>query len=131
MRKEESLERHVRGALFVDYVRMIRALKGVAWAKHLQPADMPYLEARIDPTAWYPMATFERMGLAILAEIAHDQLELVEAFGRASVDGLLAQHPMLLAADCPRDTLMPFQSFRIGFFDFTAFEKCEIVLQEG
>lgn len=126
MKKEESLERHVRGALFVDYVRMIRAHKGAAWARHLTASDMRWLETRIDPATWYPMESFERMGLAILTEIAHDQLALVEAFGRASVDGLLAQHPMLLAADCPRDTLMRFQSFRSGFFDFPAFETCEI-----
>ena len=120
------MERHVRGALFVDYVRMIRAHKAAPWTRHLQASDMRYLEARIEPATWYPMETFERMGLAILTEIARDQLAIVEAFGHASVEGLLNQYPMLLAPDCPRDTIMRFQSFRSGFFDFPAFETCEI-----
>lgn len=123
------MDRHVRGALFIDYVRMIRAHKAAAWARHLRPPDMAYLESRIDAAVWYPMETFERMGLAILTEIAHDQLAIVEAFGHASVDGLVRQYPTLLAPDCPRDTIMRFQALRSGLFDFPAFETLEITDQ--
>lgn len=120
------MTRNVRGSLFVDYVRMLRSRKGAVWSHLLLPDDMQYLSGRIDPTAWYPMETFERMGLAILSEIAGDEIKLVELFGRASVDGLVAQYPALLAPNDPRETMMRFQALQRGFFDFPAFEIGEI-----
>ena len=110
------------GTLFVDYVRMLRARKDVDWAKYFSPDDLPYLTARIKPDAWYPMSTFERMGLAILDVVAHKDLETVKAFGAASVDWLAEQHPMLLEKGDPRESVMRFQVLRQSFFDFPALE---------
>jgi hypothetical protein len=62
--------RNVKGTLFVDYVRMLRRHRGFDWSRHLTPADLELLTGRIEPESWYPMAAFERMGLAILTEIA-------------------------------------------------------------
>ena len=62
-----SAERRVKGTLFVDYVRMLRSRREMDWSKHLTAVDLGYLVQRIDPDGWYPMETFERMGLAILA----------------------------------------------------------------
>jgi hypothetical protein len=87
---------------------------------------MAYLTGRVDPAAWYPMETFERMGLAILGEIAANDVRLVELFGRASVDGLLLQYPGLLVHGEPRETLLRFQALQRGFFDFPAFDIGEI-----
>jgi hypothetical protein len=115
-----SVERRVKGTLFVDYVRMLRSLKTVDWSAHLRPEDVSYLVQRIEPDAWYPMESFERMGLAILAEIVHDDLELVRQFGRASTDRLCAQHPDLVAPGDPRDSLMRFQVQRRSFFSYAA-----------
>lgn len=120
------MSRNVRGSLFVDYVRMLRLRKDVDWSNWLLPTDVPYLAGKIDKTAWYPMETFERMGLAILKEIANEELTLVEAFGRMSVDGLLAQYPALLVPGDPRETMMRFQALQRGFFDFPAFDVVEI-----
>ena len=78
----------VKGTLFVDYVRMLRAKKGVDWARYLAPQDMPYLEQQISPEEWYPMAAFERMGLAILAEVAQSDMGLVRHWGRIQIDWL-------------------------------------------
>ena len=64
----------VKGTLFVDYVRMLRAKKGVDWSRWLAPHDLEMLRTQIEPEAWYPMSTFERMGLAILAEVAQGNL---------------------------------------------------------
>lgn len=75
------------------------------------------LLTRVDPTGWYPMATFERLGLAILREIGKGQLDGVRMWGRFQVDAVLAQFPMLLADGDPRDTLMRFDVLAAGFFD--------------
>ena len=110
------------GTLFVDYVRMLRARKDIDWAKYFTPSDLPYLTQRIAPDAWYPMETFERMGLAILDLIAQKELETVKAFGAASVDWLAEQHPALLEKGDPRESIMRFQVLRQSFFDFPALE---------
>ncbi|MBL8953465.1 MAG: hypothetical protein JNK82_22005 [Myxococcaceae bacterium] len=116
------MSRNVMGTLFVDYVRMLRTRKDVDWAKYFGPQDLPYLTARITPDGWYPMSTFERMGLAILEVIAQGELETVKAFGAASVDWLAETHPTLLAKGDPRESIMRFQVLRQSFFDFSALE---------
>ncbi|MBK7857208.1 MAG: hypothetical protein IPJ65_01035 [Archangiaceae bacterium] len=110
------------GTLFVDYVRMLRARKDVFWPTYFVKEDLPYLTQRIKPDAWYPMETFERMGVAILRVIAQDDLETVKAFGAASVDWLAEAHPTLVDKGDPRESIMRFQVMRQGFFDFPALE---------
>jgi hypothetical protein len=114
------MSHRVKGTLFVDYVRMLRGHKRVDWSRHLAPEDLSYLVQRIEADTWYPMESFERMGLAILDEIAHGSLETVRSFGRFSVDWLCQQEPRLLAPEDPLDTIMRFQVLRQGFFDYPA-----------
>ena len=116
----------VKGTLFVDYVRMLRAKKGVDWARYLTPSDLEYLDQRIVADDWYPMTAFERMGLAILAEIAEGDLRLVRQWGRMSIDWLCAIHPNLVAPEDPRESLMRFQVLRQSFFDYPALVMREI-----
>ena len=113
---------NVRGALFLDYVRMIKSHKGVTWDEHLRPDDLAFLVLRIDPDAWYPMATFERMGNAILHHVASDQMMPVRLWGRLSVRPLHAANPQLLAPSDPVETLSRFHVLRQTFFDFDALE---------
>jgi hypothetical protein len=107
--------------LFVDYVRMLRARKDVDWSRHLSPEDLEYLRARITPEAWYPMATFERMGLAILANTTHD-VQAARFWGRAQIDWLRSGNENLVVPGDPLETLMLFQVVRRGFFDFSALD---------
>jgi hypothetical protein len=107
----------VRGILFVDYVRMVRSKKDVDWAKHLTAADEAILAGRIDPHAWYPMATFERLGLGIMSEIARGALDGVRMWGRFQVDAVRTYFPELLAEGDPRETLMRFDVLAGSFFD--------------
>lgn len=114
--------RNVRGVLFLDYVRMLKAQKGVDWAAHLAPEDLPYLQQTIESAAWYPMASFERMGNGILDEIAAGDVEAARMWGRISVDQLRAKNPMLVADGDPLETLMRFRVLRSTFFDFDALD---------
>jgi hypothetical protein len=116
------LDRRVKGTLFVDYVRMLRANKGADWSRYLLPADLAYLSQRIDPAGWYPMESFERMGVAILAEVAQGDLSAVRAWGRAQTEWITQTQPDLLAPGDPTESLMRFQVMRNGFFDYTAVE---------
>ena len=112
--------RHVKGVLFLDYVRMLRSHKGVDWSRHLASADRPWLHERIDPTGWYPMSSFERFGELILQFVARGDLQAVRMWGRLSVDLLRAATPSLVEAGDPIETLNRFRVLRGTYFDFEA-----------
>lgn len=114
--------RNVKGVLFADYVRMIRSHKDIDWASQLPREDMFYLRSQIEPLDWYPMETFERLGNAILKEIAADDLEAVRTWGSMSVDQLAAATPALVAEGDPVETMMRFRVQRATYFDFEALE---------
>ena len=114
--------RQVRGVLFVDYVRMLRSQKLVDWTHHLLAEDLPYLDTQIDQAAWYPMATFERMGNAILKTVTRGELFPVQLWGRYSAAQLRAANPTLLEANDPLETLARFRVLRETFFDFSALD---------
>lgn len=121
--------RQVRGVLFLDYVRMVRRQKGVDWSEHLASEDLPYLATTIDPVAWYPMATFERLGNAILRVVAKGDLLPVRLWGRYSADQLRADKPSLVAPGDPIETLNRFRVLRSTYFDFDALEV--LMLHDG
>jgi len=116
------LNRRVKGILFAEYVRMIRGNKQHDWASELAPEDLPFLSQKVELAGWYPMATFERMGNAILKLVALDQLEAVRMWGRFSVDELRAAQPDLLVPGDPVETLQRFRVLRATYFDFPALE---------
>jgi hypothetical protein len=112
----------VKGILFAEYVRMIRSNKHHDWRSQLQPADLAFLQEKVDLAGWYPMETFERFGNAILRFVALDQLEAVRMWGRFSVDELRAAQPNLVAVGDPVETLQRFRVLRATYFDFNALE---------
>jgi hypothetical protein len=118
--------RRVRGILFVDYVRMLRGYPNVDWSKYLLPEDIDLMRSRIDLEAWYSMETFERFGVAILAEVGNWQLEAVRMWGRFQLDSVLAVYSTLLAPGDPRETMMRFQTLRRTFFDYDALNVVEV-----
>jgi hypothetical protein len=107
---------NVKGILFLDYIRMIRSHKDVDWG--FSPEDAAFLGMRIDLNGWYPMATFERMGNAILKNVANNDLRAVQMWGRFSVDALRAAQPMLVADGDPVETMRRFHVLRSTYFDF-------------
>lgn len=89
--------------------------------------DLALLDALIDPAGWYPMESFERMGDAILHEIAAGQLEAVRMWGRFQTDAILRIHPHLVSSGSPAETLARFQVLRQGFFDYDAVDLPEVL----
>lgn len=111
----------VKGVLFVDYVRMMRARKDVDWSAHLSPEVLALLDQRIEAEAWYPMEAFEQFGLAILAQMPGERLERVRLWGRATTDALIEATPMLVVPGDPRESLMRFFIQQGSYFDFEVF----------
>lgn len=112
--------RQVRGVLFLDYVKMVRSFKGAGLERYLGEEEQRHLALRIDPDAWYPMAVFEKLGVAILATVARGELFPVQLWGRYSVDPLHKAYPTLLEPNHPVETLRRFHVLRQTFFDFEA-----------
>ena len=112
--------RNVKGTVFIDYVRMIKKRKDVDWTAYLEPRDVELLGRRIEVDEWYPLDTFERMGLAIFDRIAGGQMELVYQWGRYNMDGLFEIHDNLIVKGDPMESLMRLHVFRSSFFDFDA-----------
>jgi len=114
--------RQVKGILFLDYVRMLKAHKGVEWNALLDAEDLPFLKQQIDITAWYPMATFERFGVAILSELDGATLDAVRSWGRFSASQYSFEHPDLVAPNDPVESLMRLKVMRATLFNFPAFD---------
>ncbi len=112
----------VRGSFFAEYVRMVRRQKDVDWSRILPPEDVGYLACRIEDDDWYPMTTFERLGLAILSHVEGATLDAVRMWGRFSASLYSSQHPDLIATGEPAETLMRLKVLRGTLFDFPAFD---------
>jgi hypothetical protein len=108
---------------------MMRAARGVAWDKHLPEQDLRWLSQRIDLHSWYPMETYERMGLAIFEEVARGDFEAARQWGRRTIDELAESEPELFSARDPRETFMRFQVLRQALFNFPAAEV--IAIRDG
>jgi len=116
------MNKHVKGTLFLDYVRMIRKRKEVDWSKHLTPEDRKVLGQMVLPSEWYPLETFQRCGVAVLKEIARGDLEMVRVWGRTSMDELMKIYKNLAEETQPLKALEKLQLLRRRFFDFEGLE---------
>ena len=110
--------KHVKGVLFLDFVRMLRTHESAG--EGLQPHARANLEQRIDPAAWFPMEVYERLGLAILAGVARGDLRTVREWGRLTIDELAKRQPELFEDADAREIFMRFHVLRQSLFDFPA-----------
>jgi len=117
---------HVKGVLFADYVRMLRAHRGRTFNEFLEPEDLACFEQTIDVDAWYSIDSFERLGLAIFQAIAEGDLGLVRDWGRASVVSVVGAHEQVLVPGDPRESLMRFFVLRRSLFDFEALSMLQL-----
>ena len=114
------MPRHVKGTLFVDFVRMLRSRRDVDWTRSLAQGDLHYLQSTIEPESWYPLEVFERFGVAILDEIAKGDLFIVRSWGRLHAEYLASTKADLLVKGDTRESLMRFHVVRRSLFDFDA-----------
>ncbi|HEX7672467.1 MAG TPA: hypothetical protein VF395_22895 [Polyangiaceae bacterium] len=112
------MPRNVRGSFFAEYVRMIRRRKDVDWESVLPAADAVYVWQQIDDDAWYPMETFERLGLPILDHVEGATLDAVRMWGSFSANQRAEAHPELVVANEPVESLMRLKVMRGTLFDF-------------
>jgi hypothetical protein len=120
------MARNVKGVLFVDYVRMLRAYRDRSWVPYLRDGDLPLVEQHIEAEGWYPMEVFERLGIAILKTVADEDLDLVRRWGHLTAAYIAGTVEGLVAPGDPRESLMRFQVYRRSFFDFESLGMLQI-----
>jgi hypothetical protein len=116
------MPRHVRGSFFAEYVRMIRRRKNVDWESVLPAADLVLVWQQVDYGGWYPMETFERLGIAILEHVEGATLDAVRMWGNFSANQFWAAQPDLVVPNEPIESLMRLKVMRGTLFDFPAFD---------
>ena len=121
----------VRGSVFVDYVRMIRARPDVEWASQLADADERLLERRISDHDWYPFDALERMGGAILGEVAQWDMDRVEAWGRVTLDNLDRRYGGFVTAGAPLASLRGFSEVCPELLNFPGIQVGDLVDGSG
>jgi len=116
-------EKQVKGSIMLDYVRMIRANRDKDWQKYLEPEDWEIVNGRILPSVWYPFDTFQRCGLAAFHLIANGNVDLVQAWGRISMEQLVKGiYKSMIADPVPSKALDRFILMRRQFFNFSVLE---------
>jgi len=88
----------------------------------LHVEDLGLVQQHITLEAWYPMTSFERLGLAILANFNGAGLDAVRMWGHYSAQQFVRDHATLLAEEDPVETLMRLRVQRATLFDFPAFD---------
>jgi hypothetical protein len=101
---------------------MIRRRKDVDWLRALRVEDLALVQQRIVLDAWYPMSSFERLGLAILENFGGAGFEAVRLWGNFSAQQFAHDHANVVAANDPVETLMRLKVQRATLFDFPAFD---------
>lgn len=101
---------------------MIRRRKDVDWMHTLRVEDLALVQQRIVAEAWYPMSSFERLGLAILSHFGGAGLDAVRMWGHFSAQQFTRDHLTLVAPNDPVETLMRLKVQRATLFDFPAFD---------
>jgi len=82
-----------------------QAAKNVDWAEVLPADDLIYLRTKIDNDGWYPMAAFERMGVAILKHLDGATLDAVRLWD-GSREQLCRETSELVKQNSPEESLM-------------------------
>jgi len=113
----------VKGSLFVDFVKTIRANKTGAYDSYLFDEDRKVLEGRILPSSWYPFETYKRCFQAVGKVVAHGSDSVYRGWGRQFCDEImLSIYKRMLSDTSPMQTMRRYVSMFSMFYDFGTLE---------
>jgi hypothetical protein len=121
-----SKERQVKGSLLVDFVKMIRATPDLPWADHLPAEDLELVNQMILPASWYPLESFQRIGLAVFKLVAKENYDMLRAYGRSQADKLHQENPGMVSQGRPGDTLEKQRVIQQRFYSFDLTESEDV-----
>jgi hypothetical protein len=109
----------IKGALLMEYVRLIRDNKDKDWKKYLDEEDSKIIFGAVMPNAWYPLEVYEHAGKAIFKEIAQGDLKNAKIWGRFVIEDLGNRfyHNLVRFQD-PEGALERCMTFILQWFQF-------------
>jgi len=118
-----TAERKCKGSVIVDMAKIVRQFKDQPWDEYLKPEDWEIVNAMVIPTVWYPIETYQRIGLAVYKLIAKGNPEVVRSFGRAAMAEMLqGPYRYHLERGNPFEAVQKFMDLRKTLFNFSRME---------
>ncbi len=106
--------------MVLDYARMIRANKDLAWNKYLQPEDWNIINSTVLPANWYSFEFFQRCAAASFQLLGKGSLELARADGRRMGKRLFeTTYKFIVQIKNPARALNQFVHTYGSFFNFS------------
>lgn len=113
-------ELKVKGTMFVDQVKMIRANKNLDWSKHLSPADWEIINTRVLPSEWYPLEIYVKCSMAVFKVVAQENLDVVRFRGKMRGKELFENvYKSLVTPNDPSFSLGRFVGVYMQLFNFS------------
>jgi hypothetical protein len=110
----------VKGTMFVDLVKMIRANKRLNWSKYLSPADWEVINTRIVPSKWYSLELYEKFAMAVFQVLAKGNTDVVRQRGRVRGKELFeGVYQSIIISNDPMESLSRFVVSFGQFFNFS------------
>jgi len=109
----------IKGTLFLEYARIIRANKDRDWKKYLSEQDLKMIFGEILANHWYPLESYERAGFAIFKEIAQGKLESAWQWGRVALEDIATKfYQHLIRAQEPMKAIERCKTFVQQWYQF-------------
>ncbi len=83
------MERKVKGALFLNLIKIIKNAGDLPWEDHLTRDDMDHVRNMVIPSEWYPADMYERIGMAVWKLVGGGTPEGARAYGALVMNQLL------------------------------------------
>jgi hypothetical protein len=117
----------VKGSLFVEFVKTIRANKTGIFDRYLTQEDREIISQRILSNIWYPYETFKHCLTAVCEVIAKNDLEVVKEWGRLYGQAIMTTlYVSILKQGNPLSYINHIGLLVRNFFDFG---RVEIVIE--
>jgi len=121
------MEKKVKGTIFSEYVRMIKANRELDWDEYLTDEEWKLVNEMILPSSWYPLESYKRMGLAVFKLMAKGDVKAAWNWGRLSVEGLTKVYKNLVSEGDPYEAVRRFTIIQgnLANFDIVELKKQE------
>lgn len=114
------MDRKCKGSLVLDMVKLIRAFRSEPWESYLKPEDWEIVNGMVIPTSWYPIESYQRIGLAVYQLVAKGNADVIVSFGRAAMDELFkGPYRPFLDKNDPFAATQKFLELRKPIFNFS------------
>ncbi len=109
----------IKGALLLDFAKIIRENKDRDWKKYFNDQDLKVINGTVLPNTWYDIGLYERAGFAIFKEIGQGKLSNAWVWGKFLIEDLGRRfYKNLIQYEDPIGSFQRCQTFLNQWFQF-------------